>query len=121
MFLLLLFFLPSISPCTTFLAGSRATLDGSTLVSHSDDGLTDPRLFYVPAADFLLPAFRPVFFDVEEYPRYVGTDRGPGYRPEKGETPSRPIGFIPQVAHTYARYGIGKECGEIDMRLRMGL
>ena len=38
------------SGCSTFLAGARATSDGSLFVTHSDDGEGNPdvRLSYVP-------------------------------------------------------------------------
>ena len=93
------------SGCTVFLAGSKATADGSVLVSHSNDGefTTDPRLVKVPAADFAAGDERPIFFSPESYPRYLGTERGiPEYYPKAGETPFQSIGSIPQVAHTYA-------------------
>ena len=47
---------------------------------------------------------RPVFFAPESYPRYVGSTRGaiPAYRPSGQQTPFDPIGYIPEVAHTYA-------------------
>lgn len=59
---------------------------------------------------------RNVYYDTEGYPRYIGVkllllfgdclgnDRGPGYAPKQGETPMIPIGKIPQVKHTYARF-----------------
>ncbi len=37
--------------CTTTLTGKKASADGSVMVSHSDDGLSDARLIYVPAMD----------------------------------------------------------------------
>lgn len=38
--------------CTTILVGKQASADGSVLVSHSDDGMNDARLVYVPAKDW---------------------------------------------------------------------
>jgi len=110
--------------CTTTLVTRGASVDGSVFVSHSDDGeMGDPRLVYVPAADHAPGALRPVYYDdvsMGERPafnddpvrRYVGTDRGLAY-----VDPSRPqsiaLGYIPQVAHTYAyfdaNYGIMNE------------
>ena len=46
-----------------------------------------------------------VFFSPESYPRYVGTERGviPEYYPkEEDESSFEPIGYIPQVDHTFA-------------------
>lgn len=95
--------------CTVFLAGPEATTDGSVLVSHSNDGEfeTDPRLVKVPAQDYPPSSFRPVYFSPESYPRYVGKERGvPEYYPDADEDeddPSfAPIGYIPQVTHTFA-------------------
>lgn len=80
------------------------------MVSHSNDGEfdTDPRLVKIPAADYAEGSERPVYFSPESYPRYVGTERGiiPEYYPQKeGEEQQKefqPIGYIPQVPHTFA-------------------
>jgi dipeptidase len=92
--------------CTVFIVGKDATVDGSVLVSHSNDGEfdTDPRLVKVPAADHLPGSRRNVHFSPESFPRYVGYDRQiPEYypRPEQEEI-FEPIGSIPQVPHTFA-------------------
>lgn len=101
--------------CTTMLITKGASADGSVIVAHSDDSeLFDQRLAYVPAADHAPGTMRPVYYDASslgdkpEYHsyllrRYVGTDRGPIYvDPEQPQ--SIPLGYIPQVAHTYAYY-----------------
>jgi dipeptidase len=99
--------------CTVFIVGKDATVDGSVLVSHSNDGEfeTDPRLVSVPAMDYdpagsssssSSNSQRPVYFSPENYPRYVGTSRGiPEYYPQDDQTEFQPIGFIPQVPHTF--------------------
>ncbi len=109
--------------CTTTLTGKDASIDGSVMVSHSDDGLSDPRLIHVPAMDHEPGAMRPVFythcalgFKAEwggtETQRLVTDTRGPGYD-SPGLPPSVPLGAIPQVAHTYgyfdANYGLMNE------------
>lgn len=46
--------------CTITLTGKKATLDGSVMLSHSDDGLNDARMIYVPAMDHEPGTLRPV-------------------------------------------------------------
>jgi dipeptidase len=95
----------SANACTVFIVGKDATTDGSVLVTHSNDGEfeTDPRLVKVPARDYEVGALRPVFFSPESYPRYVGKDRGVAeYYPKGNEAEFKPMGFIPQVRHTFA-------------------
>jgi len=110
--------------CTTMLITKGATKDGSVLIAHSDDSeMFDNRFVYVPAADHLPGSFRPVYYDpaalgnMPEYNsnvlrRYVGTHRAAVYN-EPNQPQSIPLGFIPQVAHTYAyfegNYGIMNE------------
>eukprot|EP00668_Euglena_longa_P001345 GGOE01001597.1.p1 GENE.GGOE01001597.1~~GGOE01001597.1.p1 ORF type:complete len:559 (+),score=140.68 GGOE01001597.1:26-1702(+) len=106
--------------CTVLMAARGATLDGSLLTSHTNDGdgKTDGRLFRVPAMDHPPNAQRPIYPAPEEYPRLVLSDgsRGRGnYVPEPGQTETKPLGQIPQVNHTYAlfeaTYGIVNEHG----------
>ena len=93
------------------------------MVSHSDDGLSDASLVYVPAMNHKPGSLRPVFYSnvaldfkpqwgASQTQRIVTKDRGPGYN-IKGVPPSVPLGFIPQVAHTYAyfdsNYGVMNE------------
>ncbi|MCL5807654.1 MAG: C69 family dipeptidase [Deltaproteobacteria bacterium] len=109
--------------CTTTLTGKKASADGSVMVSHSDDGLSDARLIYVPAMDHRPGSLRPVFYShcaldfkpqwgASETQRIVTRDRGPGYD-TTGDPSSVPLGYIPQVRHTYAyfdaNYGIMNE------------
>ncbi len=118
-----LVFPPAALACTTILVGKNASADGSVMVSHSDDGLGDGRLVYVPAMDHPPGALRPVYYahcalgyipqwGASESQRLVTGERGPGYN-TFGVPPSVPIGYIPQVAHTYAyfdaNYGIMNE------------
>ena len=104
LFIIIIFNIISISLCcTTFIVGKKASKDGSVMCSHSDDGKTDARLIYVPAYN-QTEKFRNVYYDTEGYPRYIGYDRGPSYYPTNNEVAFKPIGQIPQVPYTYARY-----------------
>ncbi|HOW56945.1 MAG TPA: C69 family dipeptidase, partial [Smithellaceae bacterium] len=109
--------------CTVTAVGKDASTDGSVLVSHSDDGLNDPRLIYVPAMNHKPGALRPVFYShyaldfkhqwgANETRRIVTSHRGPGYKTTDAPK-SIPLGYIPQVRHTYAyfdaNYGIINE------------
>jgi dipeptidase len=101
-----------------------ATKDGSVIVAHSDDSeMFDNRLVYVPAADYEPGATRPVYYDsasLGDRPkynasvlrRYIGTHRGPVYVDDTYPQ-SIPLGYIPQVSHTYAymdgSYGLMNE------------
>lgn len=108
--------------CTTVAVGSKATKDGSVIVSHSNDALRDARVVRVSAADHPEGSLRNIYYEQPacgylpeyggvRYRNYVGKDRGTVY--DTGETPSKPIGTIPQVGHTYAYfeavYGIMNE------------
>ena len=110
--------------CTTLIVTKGATTDGSTFVGHSDDDdLCDQRIVYVPAADHPKGARRPVYASavaLGEFPKFrcfltprlVDPDRAPAYG-GPAALRSVPLGFIPQVPHTYAyfdgSYGIMNE------------
>jgi len=110
--------------CTTMIITKGASADGSMMVAHSDDSeMFDNRLVYVPAADYPPGAMRPVYYDPaslgnrSQYNssvlrRYVGTHRGPVYV-DYDHPQSIPLGYIPQVEHTYAymdgSYGLMNE------------
>ena len=74
------------------------------MVSHSDDGggQSDPRITYVKAANHAPGSMRPIWPDIEDFPRFVGDARGSTYHALPGQEPTSPIGFIMQVAHTHA-------------------
>lgn len=109
--------------CTTILVGKAASADGSVMVSHSDDGLGDASMVYVPAMDHPAGSMRAVYYahyamdynakwGASVTHRLVAKDRGPGYI-RTDTPPSVPLGYIPQVPHTYAyfdaNYGIMNE------------
>jgi dipeptidase len=104
------------------IVGKSASIDGSVLCSHTADGggTLDARLVYVPAKDWKQGDMRPIFESPENYPRYVGYERGiEAYYPEYCEDGSthcknfKSMGSIPQVPHTFAyfesTYGIMNE------------
>ena len=103
--------------CSTIVAGPKATKDGSTFASHSNDGggSTDGRLMKVPARDYPQGALRPIYYATEDYPRYVGPDLGPSYMTTwpggaAGYNNSAPMGHIPQIPHTFAYFVATCKC-----------
>ncbi|KAE9051028.1 hypothetical protein PR003_g2735 [Phytophthora rubi] len=109
--LLLLFasaLLPLARACTMIAVGRNATVDGSTLVAHTDDagfGAADLRMVRVPAQDHEEGAMRHVYNVQPGYPRLVTNQRGPEYRPKnEHEQPMTPLGEIPQVPRTYGYF-----------------
>ena len=94
----------------------RLFMPNGVPMSHSDDGggSSDPRVSYIPAADHAPGSKRPIWPDLEDYPRFVGTGRGSTYAPLAGQSLTEPIGHIPQVSHTHAyfesNYAIQNEC-----------
>lgn len=96
--------------CTTMIITKGATIDGSMMVTHSDDDeLGDQRIIHIPKMRHEKGAMREVFKEHYRYPRIVTEQRGPHYD-TPGYPKTRPIGFIPQVRTTYAyfdaNYGI---------------
>ena len=87
--------------CTSLIAGRDATVDGSVLASHTNDGgaTTDPRLVRVPSRSRgELPTLRNIYATPESYPRFVGKSRGvEAYYPVDNQTEWEPIGQIPEV------------------------
>jgi len=107
--------LSSLLACTTMIITKGASKDGSVFVAHSDDSeMFDNRLVHVPAADHKPGSMRPVYYDAASLGsrpafnssvlrRYIGTERGSVYIDD--DIPqSIPLGFIPQVSHTYAYF-----------------
>ncbi len=99
--------------CTTMIITKGATVDGSMMVTHSDDNeLSDQRIVRIPAQDYLSGTLRPVYGDNCLYPRIATEDKDSPYYTNKYK-PTKPLGYIPQVSHTYAyfdgNYGIMNE------------
>eukprot|EP00948_MAST-09A_sp_MAST-9A-sp1_P001334 g1334.t1 len=74
--LLFSIYIYSLDACTTFAVGKKATQDGSVLISQSSDGdgQDDFRLVSVPT--YTRRSTRNIYFAAENFPRYVGPDRG---------------------------------------------
>ena len=99
--------------CTTTIVTKGASADGSAYVTHSNDSFSsDPSIVYVPAKDHPAGAMRKVYpsaiawDDLPEYecysnPRLVAPERAEAYA-YPGKKQTKPLGEIPQVAHTYA-------------------
>ena len=111
--------------CTALAVGKKATIDGSTMVTHTMDCKDcDWRVNKVAAKDWPEGSMRPIYLITGSYPRQVRNDRGQTWSTDNLEhMPQREewekmegtgiIGYIPQVAHTYALieggYGIMNE------------
>ncbi|MCR5084986.1 MAG: C69 family dipeptidase [Succinivibrionaceae bacterium] len=99
--------------CTVALVTAGAAADGSVMVAHSNDGFGgDPNLIFVPARDHAPGSMRPVYpsaaalgplpgHNCAEQPYLVAPERGADLS-FPGREPTRPLGYIPEVAHTYA-------------------
>ena len=61
---------------------------------------------------------RPIWPDLEDYPRFVGDARGKTYGRLPGQEDTQPVGFIPQVEHTYGYFESNCEPAELDSPLR---
>lgn len=112
--------------CTTMIVTRGASVDGSVMVSHSDDNdLADQSIVFVPARDWPEGSLRPVYasavangelpqFNAFFVPRLADAQRAPGYA-HVGAPRSIPLGHIPQAKHTFAyldgNYGIMNEHG----------
>lgn len=98
--------------CTIMAVGKDASVDGSVMVSHTNDGISDPRAIHIPAMDHPKGSKRAVFYAANALgykPEYGASETirlntkqfGPGYD-SPGVPASVPLGFIPQATHTYA-------------------
>ena len=112
--------------CTTTIVTKGASADGSVLVTHSNDAYSsDPNIVYVPAKDHAPGETRKVYpsaiawdelpeYNCYEFPRLVAPERAEAYN-YPGKQRTKPLGEIPEVAHTYAYidsdYGVMNEHG----------
>ena len=74
--------------CTDILVGKNASNDGSVITSHTG-AADDSRLLVIPAADHVPGTMAPVHYGIQDVRLPLG---------DFGDT----LGWIPQVAHTYA-------------------
>ena len=116
----------SAEACTVMVVTKGASADGSTIVSHSNDGRgAEMNLIYVPAKDHPKGSKRPVYptavalntmpeYNAFDQPNLVAPERSEGYD-YPGKPRTVPIGYIPEVEHTYAYmdadYGVANEHG----------
>ncbi|CAD7968301.1 unnamed protein product [Amoebophrya sp. A25] len=93
--------------CTCLGISPTATQsDVGGLVSQTSDGEGDEdyRVILVPAKDHPQGTMRPVYAPQPGTPRLVAPDLSPEYGPGWGKNETEPIGYIPQVSHTFAYY-----------------
>lgn len=76
--------------CTVIVAGKKATVDGSLIVSHTDAG-PDCRVHVMPGQFFKDGTQTPIYWGMTELGRPLG---------DYGDT----LGFIPQVDQTYSYF-----------------
>jgi len=76
--------------CTIIVAGKKATVDGSVIISHSDAG-PDCRVHVMPGEFFAKGAKAPIYWGMTELGRPLG---------DYGDT----LGFLPQVEETYSYF-----------------
>lgn len=96
--------------CTTIVSDPSTSNEGVGMTTHTNDcHECDPRIVKVPAQDFPPNSLRPIFAYRSAYPRYVGNYyNADPYKPENTDMrafqwkETQPIGYIPQVSHTYA-------------------
>jgi hypothetical protein len=95
----------------------RAWAPDASPLHRSGRETTDLRLVRVPAADHAPGSMRPVYFVSGWFPRIVDAARAPAYAPEEGAAAMTPLGYIPQVNHTYAywdlNYGALRRCAAL--------
>ncbi|CAN8076922.1 unnamed protein product [Agarophyton chilense] len=110
--------------CTATIFGRLSTADGSTYTGGSVDcDSCDFRLAKVPSQDHPPNATRPVFLMYDSYPHLVSHDRSSTWHPSnlqgsdlqiRNWCTSKPIGYIPQISHTFAMFEGGAGYGILN-------
>lgn len=110
--------------CTAIAVGRKATVDQSTMTTHTADcSDCDWRVNIVPARDWPEGSMRPIYILTSQYPKQVREDRGYTWSaqnlenlPQRNEWKNSQVeilGYIPQFSHTYqifeGLYGIMNE------------
>ena len=90
--------------CTSMVFGKKATLHGFPVATHANDCADcDSRMAYVGSMDHAAGSERPVYDAAQSlYPRLVSAERSSTYESVGGRSDSRPVGFVPEVEHTFA-------------------
>eukprot|EP00929_Paragymnodinium_shiwhaense_P057516 TRINITY_DN2879_c0_g1_i4.p1 TRINITY_DN2879_c0_g1~~TRINITY_DN2879_c0_g1_i4.p1 ORF type:complete len:690 (-),score=152.97 TRINITY_DN2879_c0_g1_i4:192-2261(-) len=103
--------------CTSVIVSAGATVDGSAITSHANDCQDcDFRMVYVPAKEHAHGSKRTVYTGIwDQYPRLVDPSRSEQYQADVGINTTQILGYIPEVARTYAlweaSYGVMNEHG----------
>ncbi|KAF0719436.1 Aste57867_1032 [Aphanomyces stellatus] len=94
--------------CTAILVGAKASASGTPMTTHSNDcSDCDFRLVKIPPMTHAPGAMRDIVLFNSQYPRYVGSARGPAYSQKLLDdgftnwTVTSAIAQIPQVSHTF--------------------
>lgn len=88
--ILLSLFISHSYACTVIVAGKKATIDGSVIISHSDAG-PDCRIHVMPGVNFAKGAQVPIYWGMTELGRPLG---------DYGDT----LALIPQADQTYSYF-----------------
>lgn len=96
--------------CTILAVGKKATVDGSTMITHScDSRRCDFRLWVLPARDYPEGSTRPIVqdshadVDYSKFPQDYISDIPEALRKRYGSGNPKIVGQMPQVPHTYRR------------------
>jgi hypothetical protein len=81
--------------CTTIAIGKKATVDGSTYATDTNDCHDcDWRMAKVPAMDWAPGSLRPIYMESSSYPRFIREDRGETWKEKNLEDVPQREGII---------------------------